>query len=349
VVKFLITSSDEFQNAAKAELKRIVPGLEEGETLEPGLFLASSPHSKAEFARLIAESHPIYVRHVFPLEIEVDLQNNPKDLTDMAELVSQQAQKEGWQPGDQFSVQARLVEPGMFSYSPFAIKEAVASKLIAANGLQENIKAPAQVVSVVCAGNRAYLGLSTPQQNLSGWAGGMRHYAKRPEQISRAEFKLLEALEVFDLTFPEKGTALDLGAAPGGWSRILLEAGLKVIAVDPANLDPRLYVPGLEHYRGYAADFLKKAESEGQTFDLICNDMRMDALVAANLMVEFARLLSPSGFALTTLKLPHETKKLKPATVASRAINILEKGYSLVRAKQLFHNRQEITVLLKNA
>jgi 23S rRNA (cytidine2498-2'-O)-methyltransferase len=214
--------------------------------------------------------------------------------------------------------------------------------------LQENIKAPEYVVSVVCDEKKAYFGLSRPEQNLSGWAGGMRHYAKRPEQISRAEFKLLEALEVFDLELPKSGTVLDLGAAPGGWSRVLLETGLRVIAVDPAALDPRLYVPGLEHYRGHAEEFLRKSEREDRRFDLICNDMRMDALVAADLMAAFARLLSPSGIALTSLKLPHETKKLKPHTLVARALTTLGQAYTEVRARQLFHNRKEVMVLLRN-
>src|SRR5207245_5904296 len=99
---------------------------------------------------------------------------------------------------------------------------------------------PQIVVSVLCTPEKAYLGISTVEENLSDWPGGMRHFAQTPEQISRSEFKLLEALEVFGVTLPSGGRALDLGAAPGGWTRLLLEAGLRVVAVDPANLDPRL-------------------------------------------------------------------------------------------------------------
>lgn len=346
--KFLITSSDEFQGAAAAELKRIDPRLEMGETLAPGLFLVSSRHDKDSFAGLVEVGQPIYVRHLFPVQVEIELEDSPEDLVKLGQVAAEYAKEEDWQVGDQFSVQARLVEEDAPRvHSPFAIKEAIAKAVSEISGAQENIKAPEYIVSVVCAGKKAYLGLSRPEQNLSGWAGGMRHYAKLPEQISRAELKLLEALEVFDLTLPTKGTALDLGAAPGGWSRVLIEAGLRVVAVDPAALDPRLYVPGLEHYRGHAADYLRKAQSEGRTFDIICNDMRMDALLAANVMSDFARLLSPDGFAITSQKLPHETKNLKPATLVTRSIAVLGKSYGEVRARQLFHNRQEITVLLK--
>src|SRR5207253_8728200 len=95
----------------------------------------------------------------------------------------------------------------------------------------------------------------------------------------------LEALEVFGVTLPTKGRALDLGAAPGGWTRLLLEAGLHVVAVDPANLDPRLATqPRLEHYHGYAEHYLEEAIKTHGSFDLIVNDMRMDARDAARLL-----------------------------------------------------------------
>lgn len=346
MVKFLVTSSEEFQGAAKAELKRTDPRLSEGETLAPGLFLVSSRHAAEDFAGMVALDQPIYVRHIFPVQAEIELDNSPQDLERLSSAALEQANAANLPQATPFSVQTRFAEGSSYSYTPFAIKEAIANALTTALSWQENIKAPEYIASVVCAGSKAYLGLSTPEQNLSGWAGGMRHYAKRPEQISRAELKLLEALEVFGLELPGTGTALDLGAAPGGWSRILLEAGLRVIAVDPAALDPRLYVPGLEHVRGYAEDFLRKTAPTGRTFEIICNDMRMDALVAANVMADFAPLLAPSGFAITSLKLPHETKTLKPDAIVRRALAVLEKAYPQVRARQLFHNRQEVTVVL---
>ncbi len=344
---FLVTSSPEFESAARAELVRLDPKLEVGDTLAPGLFLVSPRLDEEAFSAFVAANQPIYVRHLFPVQTQIELTDTPQDLEQLALKAAEQASAKNLPDGAQFSVQARFAEGSTYSYSPFAIKEAIAAALTSANQLQENIKAPEYIISVVCAENTAYLGLSTPDQNLSGWAGGMRHYAKRPEQISRAELKLLEALEVFDLTLPTNGTALDLGAAPGGWSRVLLEAGLRVVAVDPAALDPRLYIPGLEHYRGHAETFLREAKAENRRFAVICNDMRMDALVAAQIMTDFAPLLAPSGFAITSLKLPFETKKVKPAALVSRALALLQTTYSEVRARQLFHNRQEITVLVR--
>src|SRR5437762_7499992 len=145
------------------------------------------------------------------------------------------------------------------------LAEAIAEE----TGAVESIKKPQVVVSLLCTMEKAYLGISLTTDNLSDWPGGARHFAHLPEQISRAEFKLLEALEVFGVTLPSQGLALDLGAAPGGWTRILLEAGMQVVAVDPAKLDSRLERrPHLEHYRGYAEDYLEEALKRRRKFNV---------------------------------------------------------------------------------
>jgi 23S rRNA (cytidine2498-2'-O)-methyltransferase len=166
--------------------------------------------------------------------------------------------------------------------------------------------------------------------------------------ISRAEFKLLEALETFNIELPKRGTALDLGAAPGGWTRLLLERGLRVVAVDPANMHPTLKANrNLEHYRGHAEPFLESAFSQHRLFDIVCNDMRMDARQAARLMLHAADLLPVGGLAITSLKLPHATSGMQPRRVMAEALEILQVGFEEVHARQLFHNRQEVTVFLK--
>ncbi len=193
---------------------------------------------------------------------------------------------------------------------------------------------------------KGYLGISPVQDNLSDWPGGARHFAQTPEQISRAEFKLLEALEVFGVSLPARGRALDLGAAPGGWTRLLLEAGMHVVAVDPAKLDPRLSgQTHLEHYRGYAEAYLEDAVKRHRRFDMITNDMRVDARQAARSIVEAGACLSNDGFIISVLKLPHATPEINPLKNLREALGLLNRHYGIVQARQLFHNRQEVTVL----
>lgn len=61
------------------------------------------------------------------------------------------------------------------------------------------------------------------------------------DDISRAYFKLAEALRRAGAKIPEGAWAIDAGASPGGWTRFLAEQGCShVFAVDPAELSPKV-------------------------------------------------------------------------------------------------------------
>jgi 23S rRNA (cytidine2498-2'-O)-methyltransferase len=231
-----------------------------------------------------------------------------------------------------------LGEGSRWPYSRFDINERL-SAVVAGWGAALNVRDPDQVISVVCTASEAHLGLSLAAHNLSSWAGGEIRFRNEPERISRAEFKLLEALDVFRVDLPTSGRALDLGAAPGGWTRMLLGHGLEVTAVDPAELDPRLAGrPGLRHVRSRFED----ANLSGP-FVVVLNDMRLDARDSARLMARAAGLLARGGFAIMTLKLPEDRTVL----TAEAALRILEGDWTVAGARQLFHNRSEITAFLR--
>ena len=70
--------------------------------------------------------------------------------------------------------------------------------------------------------------------------GACRFVEDRIGPPSRAYLKLWEACTQIG-SYPAPGeTCLDLGAAPGGWSWALAQLGARVIAVDKADLDPRV-------------------------------------------------------------------------------------------------------------
>ena len=99
--------------------------------------------------------------------------------------------------------------------------------------------------------------------------------AKRLGYRSRAAFKLIELDEKYGLL---KGVrnAVDLGAAPGGWTQVLvqkLKPGARIIAVDIAEFEP---VAGADCLQ---LDFLmphapeRIAEEFGVPVDLVLSDM----------------------------------------------------------------------------
>jgi 23S rRNA (cytidine2498-2'-O)-methyltransferase len=186
-----------------------------------------------------------------------------------------------------------------------------------------------------------FLGSNGAGNALADWPGGRVKLAKPKGQISRAEFKLEELFRTGAVTLPEGGKALDLGASPGGWSRILLERGFEVWAVDPGDLDRRLADrPALHHIRTTAGPFLAQ---DTERFDLVVNDMRMAPQLSASIMNSAAGHMAPEGLGIMTVKLqPNE-----PLPVVRETFRLLRRAWQIVFARQLHHNRNEITVVLK--
>ncbi len=356
----IVTAHPEFMDVAFDELKNIDSSLYCLELLAPDIMLCSFPQvtplqDVTALMRQAAEQRPIFVRHLAPVQAIINLSNMENDIGELALAVASLPTFSLLERGQRFAVQTRLLQTSTEAdpiaipkraYSSGHVNQLLAEAIAEETGAVESIKKPQIVVSLLCTTEKGYLGISLVKDNLSDWPGGARHFAQTSEQVSRAEFKLLEALEVFGVTLPSQGRALDLGAAPGGWTRLLLEAGMSVVAVDPAKLDSHLArLPGLEHYHGYAEMYLKEATKRRWKFDVITNDMRMDAREAARLLVEASACLRPDGFIISELKLPHATPEIDPLKNLREALRLLKGQFGIVQARQLFHNRQEVTVL----
>lgn len=366
---FVWTSDPDSVELARLEVAGVAAPTAEYE-LTPGVWLVVSSKDFGTLATDWAASPPIFVRHVAPVHAALPLADTADDPAWLAEILQAQpafllARVEPTLP---FSVQARVLYEAPFK--PFDINQPLAKMVNAATGAVLDVRAPEQIISVACAqapdgwiadarrmgivpptdhdarsNSYALVGISTARQNLSDWAGGMRRFAREEGRISRSEFKLLEAVELFSIVLPERGTALDLGAAPGGWTRILRQLGQYVTAVDPASLDPRLDgEKAVRHRRMTAQEFLRE---EPDRFDIVVNDMRMDAADSARLMVSFASRLYRHGVALMTLKLPEGEGASATLARVNVALDTLRTAYTIVGARQLFHNRSEITVALR--
>jgi 23S rRNA (cytidine2498-2'-O)-methyltransferase len=199
------------------------------------------------------------------------------------------------------------------------------------------------VISCCITEHAVLIGHNRAEWSIADWPGGRVRLAKAPDQVSRAEFKLEELLIAGELALPDRGTALDLGAAPGGWTRILRRAGLDVVAVDPGDLDPRLAGdPGVRHVRTTAHEFLR---SSRQRFDVAVNDLRMDATLSSRLMVDAAAHLREGAPAVLTLKCGTN----RVLELVERCLSVLRTRYELQLVRQLQHNRHEITAVLRHS
>lgn len=204
---------------------------------------------------------------------------------------------------------------------------------------------PQQVLSIYLhqrgESSRLFAGVSTAQENLSPWSSGQCRVPRDADAISRAEAKLIEGWEAFEMGELKPGRALDLGAAPGGWSRVLVNLGYEVHAVDPATLDER--IAGQVHYhRETAGRYLSRS---GPNFDLLVCDMKMDPAKVAELLLEFQPRLNPGAKIFSTFKLGKGNGGVQEAKQALRA---LATRYKVEAARQLFFNRSEVSVYLTN-
>jgi 23S rRNA (uridine2552-2'-O)-methyltransferase len=116
---------------------------------------------------------------------------------------------------------------------------------------------------------------------------------------SRAAFKLLE-LNERDQFLRRGQTVVDLGAAPGGWSQVALEAvgpTGRVFALDLLPIDP---IPGVELLQGdFQADEVAAALSDrlgGAGIDVVISDMAPN--VSGVDVVDQARSMNLADLAL---------------------------------------------------
>ncbi|CAN5659019.1 SAM-dependent methyltransferase [soil metagenome] len=351
--QFIMTADFDFADLALGELQRTCRTAKVTATLAPGIFLVESAQPFVELAEQWRLAPPIFIRHLSPVQIVVPLHAQTEaDLATLREQVMVEIVPL-IDPDLAFSVQTRILAD--LPYKPFDVNNALADVIKTSTAAPLDVRLPEQILSVVCAvtldhpvpagsppiPHSALIGLSLAIHNLSDWAGGVRRFAREADQVSRSEFKLLEALEIFEIELPPHGVALDLGASPGGWTRVLRLHEQYVTAIDPGDLDPRVAADrGVRHKRTTAEAYL--ADDPDQ-FDIIVNDMRMDARDSARLMVRYAHQLQPHGIVIMTLKLPEQNRP----PIIDHAFNILREAYQIAGARQLFHNRSEITVYLK--
>lgn len=197
-------------------------------------------------------------------------------------------------------------------------------------------------------GTTVWLGLSGPDDHAS-WPNGIPRLRLGRQAPSRSALKLEEALLIL-LTNEERARwlqpgmrAVDLGAAPGGWSWQMVRRSIRVIAVDNGPLAPVLLESGLvEHRREDGFRYTPSRPVDWLLCDMVEQPRRIAALMADWLARGHCRR------AIFNLKLPmkkrHEEIRLCRRLIGEH-LDAAGIGYCL-RLRQLYHDRQEVTAYL---
>ncbi|NBD23473.1 SAM-dependent methyltransferase [Paenibacillus sp. T1] len=317
------------------ELRRMIKEIKFTQLIAGEVFRIEVPLSREEMFDLLGTNEPIFLRHIQPIDRILPIQGSADDLQALSELVRHARTR--CERGST-AVHLRRVEGTRFPYSA-ADTKAVLDAVIMELGAETTMQSPEQILSIFAGADELYVGWGTPAEQLSDWPGGAVRFQREDGQISRAKFKLLEAERAFKLYLENFREALDIGAAPGGWTQLLLERGLRVTSVDPADLHPKLSAyPRLTALKKNASD----VQFAPDTFDLLVCDMSWSPMQMAKLVLEKTDALRQGASAVITVKLMHK----KPLQTIKDVIAKLETAFELRKAKQLFHNRDEITLYL---
>lgn len=185
--------------------------------------------------------------------------------------------------------------------------------------------------------------------NSSPYLMGIHRQNMPAEAPSRSTLKLAEAIEVFMSRSEETRmlrsgmTAVDLGAAPGGWTWQMVKRGIRVSAIDNGPMKGVLAKHALvEHLRQDGFKYAPK-----KTVDwLICDMVEKPGKVADLMAAWFVNGWCKN--AIFNLKLPMK-QRLGAVDSALGGIrkSLDDEGINYrMTAKQLYHDREEITVLL---
>lgn len=194
-----------------------------------------------------------------------------------------------------------------------------------------------------------YLGMSL-RDNSAPWPMGIPRLKFPRGAPSRSTLKLEEAWLLFcsdqDSVLAPGMTAVDLGAAPGGWTWQLVKRHFRVVAVDNGVLQPQLLDSGLvEHVRADAFRYRPPRPVDWMVCDVVEQPSRIASLVGRWVAEGWCR------HTVFNLKLPMKRR----FDEVKRCRDIIEK--TLVRAgfpyrlkfKQLYHDREEVTGLLQRS
>jgi len=193
-----------------------------------------------------------------------------------------------------------------------------------------------------------YVGL-TPMGNSARDSMGIPRLKMPGTAPSRSTLKMDEAIRWFLSTeqqsklFKSGMTAVDLGAAPGGWSWQLVQRGCLVTAIDNGPMNDQLMKTGMvDHLKTDAFTYLPEKRVDW----LVC-DMAERPLHVSRLITRWFTSKRCSN-AIFNLKLPMK----KRLAAVNECIELIRKNMSSsgltfsIQAKHLYHDREEITVCI---
>ena len=171
----------------------------------------------------------------------------------------------------------------------------------------------------------------------STWPGGVPFIDVPDEIVSRTYLKMAEALQWSELPLEKGDACVEIGSAPGGSCQALLERGMTVTGVDPADMHESLLAnPYFTHLRARAKNLKRRMFSDFRWLMSDASAVPNYTLDSVEAIIEHKS--SKVDGLLLTLKL---TDWNAAEHIPDFTKRVRSWGYAYVRARQLAHNRRE--------
>ncbi len=247
--------------------------------------------------------------------------------------------------------------------------------MLESKGFHADLENPDIIIYAVFIGKNLFVGKkSTGKQH--AYALDAFRYSNKSAcmTINRAEFKIKEAIDFFNIDCKSMHKVLDIGAAPGGWTHYLSKYA-KIVAVDNALLDykelnERILVIaeggmakelkklekgfknvkvaataqegienfGIVHIKASQKASMPLIEKMGK-FDMLCIDINASAEESAGIAESLYGCMNANAVLIMTIKLVTMEVERHINTAREKLAH-----YSSIKIKKLPHNRREVTL-----
>jgi tRNA(Ser,Leu) C12 N-acetylase TAN1 len=331
-LRLLVTCSSGFEVEAKRELEDVLGEARASMTYFRGLLKVDGVNE--ESIERLRDADTAYISKAIPVQktVHADLES----ITDFFK----DTKIEG-------TFAARCKRRGTHGFSSKEVEIEVGNT-ITSEGSSVDLDNPETVLWVDIIQERAHLSVLSPDDIIKKTPKFQRKWKKGERPVSRAELKMREVMHEFSEIFTEDKVALDIGAAPGGWTRAMAPRVKRVIAVDRAKLDKEvLALTNVVHMEVRAENL-----SLTEVVDIITNDANLLHLQSAQISVDLAKkFLKEGGWLIHTVKLGIIPKSGSPAAkslnhAAGEVMEVFESAGLESTTRKLKHNTPNETTII---
>lgn len=339
---YILCADSRFIGRALAELAALSGGERvKSRYLTHSAYLVSSPAAPEVLLGRLKESDPTYIYTLMP----VIAQDKFTDIEGLAKLVAGTLDRNA-------TFRIEVIREDTESDSSAKTIEVETGTAVELEGYRANLLSPEDIRVLIMVGSRMTLAGGRANMLLDDVADYSRWGQKHTNIVNRAEMKIIEAFRHFHLEVSINTRCIDIGAAPGGWTRFLVGKGAKVVAVDAADLNYEAVgaefevVPPGGTVAGTGQVHLKMGFDKALPmlsgrFGFASIDMNVTPMESADAALKLAPFIEAGAPLLLTVKL----QRMSDADKTADLVESLKGQYGKFRFKKLPHNRQEITMV----